>query len=279
MAKLASKWDRPVVLVPTMGALHAGHLALVKRARRAAGPGGLVVVSIFVNPTQFGPNEDLSKYPRPLGRDLDLCRREHVDLVFHPDATAMYAPGTSAIVDETVISSGLCGAARPGHFRGVCTVVTKLFHLVRPDAAVFGRKDYQQLAIIERMVRDLNFPVRIIALDTVREADGLALSSRNVYLTPEERSQAPTLRRALVQAAARARNGERSASALRVAIAGALAKEAPLARIDYIELVDAENLQPAPHWNGRPAVIAAAVFFGRTRLIDNIELRPAATRR
>jgi pantoate--beta-alanine ligase len=157
--------------------------------------------------------------------------------------------------------------------------VTKLFHLVRPDAAVFGRKDYQQLAIIERMVRDLNFPVRIIALDTVREADGLALSSRNVYLTPEERSQAPTLRRALVQAAARARNGERSASALRVAIAGALAKEAPLARIDYIELVDAENLQPAPHWNGRPAVIAAAVFFGRTRLIDNIELRPAATRR
>jgi pantoate--beta-alanine ligase len=275
MARLAARWNRLVVLVPTMGALHAGHLALVERARRAAGRDGLVVVSIFVNPTQFGPKEDLSKYPRPLRRDLELCQRHGVDLVFHPDAKSMYAADASIVVDETLLARGLCGAARPGHFRGVCTVVAKLFHLVRPGAAVFGRKDYQQLAIIRRMVRDLNFPVRIVALDTVREKDGLALSSRNVHLTPEQRAQAPALRRALVDAADRARHGEREEPArLRERIVQSLARDAPLARVDYVELVDAETLQPAAGLVTKRALIAAAVFFGPTRLIDNIEFQP-----
>ena len=267
MARLAAHWDRPVVLVPTMGALHAGHLALVDRARKAAGATGLVVVSIFVNPTQFGPGEDLSKYPRPLPRDLALCREHGVDLVFHPGAPAMYVAGASIAVDEILLSTGLCGAARPGHFRGVCTVVAKLFNLVRPQAAVFGRKDYQQLAIIRRLVRDLNFPVKIIALDTVREPDGLALSSRNVYLTSPERAQAPALRRALLAAA---KSGERDPARLRAGITRALARDAPLARVDYVEIVDADTLQtPA----GQRALIAAAIFFGKTRLIDNIALR------
>jgi pantoate--beta-alanine ligase len=274
MARLAAKWTQPVVLVPTMGALHAGHLALVKRARREVGPHGLVVVSIFVNPTQFGPQEDLSKYPRPLRRDLELCRSHGVDLVFHPAAESMYTADASVIVDELRLSRGLCGASRPGHFRGVCTVVAKLFNLVRPAAAVFGRKDYQQLAVIRRMVRDLNFPLRIIAVDTVREPDGLALSSRNVYLTPGERAQAPALRWALVLAADRVGRGERKAARLRDLIAGRLAQDAPLARIDYIEVLDAESLQPQDK-NGKPAVIAAAVYFGKTRLIDNIEFGPA----
>jgi pantoate--beta-alanine ligase len=273
MARLAAKWDRLVVLVPTMGALHAGHLALVDRARREAGSRGLVAVSIFVNPTQFGPHEDLSKYPRPLRRDLELCRRHGVDLVFHPDAASMYVPDASMSVDETLLSAGLCGAARPGHFRGVCTVVAKLFNIVRPEAAIFGRKDYQQLAIIQRMVRDLNFPVRIVAHETVREPDGLALSSRNVYLTPEQRAQAPALRRALLQAAADARAGERDPARLRHGIVRALTQEAPLARVDYMEMVDAENLQPAAlRPNGEAVLLAAAIFFGKTRLIDNILL-------
>ncbi len=266
---MAARWDRPVVLVPTMGALHAGHLALIKRARRAAGQGGLVVVSIFVNPTQFAPHEDLSKYPRPLGRDLELCHQSDVDLVFQPKAAAMYAADASIAVDETLLSAGLCGAARPRHFRGVCTVVAKLFNLVRPSAAVFGRKDYQQLAVIQRMVRDLNFPVRIIPVDTVREPDGLALSSRNVYLTAEQRAQAPALRRALLAAS---RSGEKQPAEMVEGISQALAREAPLARIDYVELVARATLQPMASWDGQPALLAAAIFFGRTRLIDNIEL-------
>jgi pantoate--beta-alanine ligase len=274
MARLASKWSCPVVLVPTMGALHAGHLALIDRARRAASQGGVVAVSIFVNPTQFGPHEDLSKYPRPLRRDLQLCREHGVDLVFHPDAASMYAADASVHVDEALLSSGLCGAARPGHFRGVCTVVAKLFNLVRPTAAVFGRKDYQQLAVIQRMVGDLNFPVRIIALDTVREADGLALSSRNVYLTPDERAQAPALRRALLRAREAAAAGERDPNRWREIVASSLAHEAPLARVDYIDSLQADTLQPLPAKGRKSAVLAAAVFFGKTRLIDNIEFSP-----
>ena len=169
MSRLAAAWKKRVVLVPTMGALHAGHLALVDHARRIAGRSGVVVVSIFVNPLQFGPKEDLSRYPRPLRRDLALCRERGVDLVFHPDAAGMYAPGRSVVVDESLLTNGLCGSSRPGHFSGVCTVVAKLFNLVRPQAAVFGKKDYQQLAIIRQMVRDLNFPLDIVGSETVRE--------------------------------------------------------------------------------------------------------------
>ncbi len=272
MARLAAGWNNRVVLVPTMGALHAGHLSLVDHARRVAGRTGTVVVSIFVNPLQFGPKEDLARYPRPLWRDLALCRERGVDLVFHPDAEGMYAPGRSVIVDESLLTGGLCGRSRPGHFSGVCTVVAKLFNLVRPHAAVFGQKDYQQLAIIRRLVRDLNFPLEIIPSETVREPDGLALSSRNVYLTPEERAQAPVLRRALLLAGKRVRNGERDAEALRTALERELAT-APLARVDYAEAVDADDLQPVARVE-RPALLALAVCFGRTRLIDNLVVSP-----
>ncbi len=272
MMRLAATWDRPVALVPTMGALHAGHLALVGRARRAVGRRGLVVVSIFVNPLQFGPKEDLARYPRPLRRDLAACREHGVDLVFHPDADGMYAPGRSVGIDESLLSAGLCGRSRAGHFSGVCTVVAKLFNLVRPDAAVFGKKDYQQLAVIRRMVRDLDFPLEIIGEEIVREADGLALSSRNVYLTPDERTQAPVLRRALLAVRERFEAGERSAARLGRGLETSITA-APLARIDYAEIVDAQDLQPVKRLE-RPAVAAVAVFFGRTRLIDNVELPP-----
>ena len=272
MSRLAAAWKNRVVLVPTMGALHAGHLALVDHARRIAGRTGTVVISIFVNPLQFGPKEDLSRYPRPLRRDLALCRERGVDIVFHPDAAGMYAPGRSVTVDESLLTNGLCGRSRPGHFSGVCTVVAKLFNLVRPHAAVFGKKDYQQLAIIRRMVRDLNFPLEIAGSETVREPDGLALSSRNVYLTPEERSQAPILRRALLSAGKRVRNGERDAEQLRASLEKELAT-ATLARVDYAEIVDADDLQPVDRIE-RPTLLALAVFFGRTRLIDNLVVSP-----
>ena len=267
MKRIAAKWNQAVILVPTMGALHAGHLALVDRARREAGRKGAVVVSIFVNPLQFGPKEDLSRYPRPLRKDLAHCREHGVDLVFHPDAGGMYAPGRSVFIDESLLSDGLCGRSRPGHFSGVCTVVAKLFNLVQPHAAVFGQKDYQQLAIIRRMVRDLDFPLEIIGEPTVREPDGLALSSRNVYLSPGERAQAPVLRRALLQARQRADAGERNAARLRRVLEKELAT-APLARVDYAEIVDADDLQPVKTLD-RPALAALAVYFGRTRLIDN----------
>lgn len=272
MAGLAAAWDRPVVLVPTMGALHAGHLALIDHARQVTGTRGIVVVSIFVNPLQFGPAEDLSKYPRPLERDLARCGERGVDYVFHPDAAEMYPGGQSVTVNETLLSSGLCGASRPGHFNGVCTVVAKLFHLVRPDAAVFGRKDYQQLAIIRGMVRDLNFPVEIVPSDTVREPDGLALSSRNVYLNADERAQAPVLRRALKMAAETVETGERDAGRIHTVIREELAS-ASLARVDYAEIVDAGTLQPVGRID-QPTLLALAVFFGRTRLIDNLVVSP-----
>ena len=277
MSRLAAGWRRSgrrVVLVPTMGALHVGHLALVDRARRAAGRAGVVVVSIFINPLQFGPKEDLSRYPRPLTRDLAYCRARGVDVVFHPDRPgAMYAPDHSVEVNETRLSGGLCGRSRPGHFRGVCTVVAKLFHLVQPDAAVFGMKDYQQLAIVRRMVRDLDFPVRILPHPTEREPDGLARSSRNAYLSADERAQAPAVRRALLAAAALAGTGERRAVALREAMVAEIVARAPLARVDYLEVVDAENLEPVDVLRS-PTLLAAAVFFGNTRLIDNQLLGP-----
>lgn len=251
-----------------MGALHAGHAALIRRARRIAGKDGLVVVSIFVNPAQFSPNEDFARYPRTLRADASLCKREGADVIFAPSAEQMYAGGHSVWIDEAALSAGLCGAARPGHFRGVCTVVGKLFNIVEPAVAVFGEKDWQQLAVIRRMTRDLNFPVRIVAAPTVRESDGLAMSSRNRHLSPRERSQAPAIHRALANAS---RAGHSSASSARRAIQRDVLRGAPLARIDYIEIFDGTTLTPARKIE-RGALAAVAVFLGQTRLIDNIRL-------
>lgn len=270
-SKLCRTHGKSVVLVPTMGALHAGHTALIDRARNLAGKDGLVVVSIFVNPTQFGPKEDLSRYPRPFSADQALCDEHGVDLLFHPLSEAMYPDGYSTWVDENRVSAPLCGGSRPGHFRGVCTVVLKLFQITAADVAVFGLKDYQQCAVIRRMVRDLNLPVRIVAADTVREADGLALSSRNQYLSADERDQAPGLRRALLEARSAFRAGERSAARLVGSVRRAI-ESLPLGRIDYVEVVDADSLQPLDVVQ-RNSVVAVAVFFGKTRLIDNLWLR------
>ena len=253
------------VLVPTMGALHHGHLELVKLARDAAGPEGTVVVSIFVNPIQFDRVDDLQAYPRPLESDLVQCQAAGVDVVFAPDAAAMYLPDRSVRVSETQLSRGLCGAARPGHFDGVCTVVLKLFLLSGCHAAVFGEKDFQQLAIIRRMVRDLNVPVEILACPTVRESDGLAMSSRNARLTLRQRADAPRIHRALTAAA---KLGEVAAM---LEAAHAEIAASPLVRIDYLALVDAETLQPVTRLV-RPAVLAAAVFYGEVRLIDHVDV-------
>jgi pantoate--beta-alanine ligase len=250
-----------------MGALHEGHVALVRRARKLAGKRGKVIVSIFVNPIQFGPNEDLSKYPRSPSQDLEICRASGVDLVYRPTAEQMYHEDRSVFVDESSLSRRLCGASRPGHFRGVCTVVAKLFLILRPQVAVFGEKDWQQLAIIRRMVRDLDFSIRIIGHPTIREPDGLAISSRNKYLTAEERSIAPEIYAAL-RAAAAQRRVEDILKAGRRRI-----EQIPGARIDYFELVDAETIQPAKDFR-RPMRLAVAVFLGKARLIDNIEVPP-----
>jgi pantoate--beta-alanine ligase len=254
------------VLVPTMGALHRGHLELIRIARAAAGPGGEVAVSIFVNPLQFAPGGDFEKYPRPETDDEEFCRGAGVDILFRPSPGEMYANDFSVAVEETSLSTVLEGKSRPGHFRGVCTVVTKLFHILAPNAAVFGEKDLQQLAIIRRMVRDLNFPIEIIGGPTVRETDGLALSSRNQYLNPTERQQAPVLRAALLESARLAHAGERSGPAIIEA-----ARKIISGRIDYLELVNAETLQPTA--TAEPnSLIAVAAFFGETRLIDNIRI-------
>lgn len=253
------------VLVPTMGALHDGHLALIRAARDAAGPDGCVMVSIFVNPIQFDRPGDLAAYPRTMDDDLARCRELGVDVVFAPDAGAMYFPDRSVTVTESLLSRGLCGATRPGHFDGVCTVVLKLFLLTGCDAAVFGEKDFQQLAIIRRMTRDLDVPVEIIGHPTIREPDGLAMSSRNVRLGPEQRADAPRIQRAL-QAAATLNSPDAILAAARAEI-----EASPIARIDYLELVDAETLEPARELS-RPAVLAAAVFYGDVRLIDHVDL-------
>ena len=258
---------RPRVLVPTMGALHAGHISLIRLAREYAGAEGEVAVSIFVNPLQFEPGSDFSRYPRPEAADEAICRVEGVNLIFRPEPNEMYADDRSTFVEETKLSERLCGASRPGHFRGVCTVVTKLFHLFAPDAAVFGEKDFQQLAIIRRMVRDLDFAVEIIPGPTVREPDGLALSSRNQYLGADERAQAPVIRAALLEAA----NSKKKSAAAIVAMVRKRIESAPLARIDYAEIVGADDLQPRLTIEPR-SLLAVAVFFGRTRLIDNILL-------
>jgi pantoate--beta-alanine ligase len=266
-----AKCTGPVVLVPTMGALHAGHGALIQRARKLAGKRGNVIVTIFVNPTQFGPKEDLSRYPRPFAADVKLARACGADAIFHPTPGEMYPEGFSTFVDEHTVSLPLCGASRPGHFRGVCTVVLKLFTITQPDIAVFGRKDFQQCRVIARMVRDLDIPVRLDFAETVREPDGLALSSRNTYLSPAERAQAPVLRRALLAAHDAFAKGERSAVKLRRIVEKQIAT-APLARVDYIGIVDDDTLAPIRTVKN-PASIALAVFLGTTRLIDNLQMR------
>ncbi|MBL9178481.1 MAG: pantoate--beta-alanine ligase [Verrucomicrobiaceae bacterium] len=261
------------VFVPTMGALHEGHAALIRAAREIAGSNGNVVVSIFVNPLQFGPGEDLEKYPRSLVEDLSLCRDNGTDMIFAPKAEELYPADRSIVMRESSLSQMLCGASRPGHFDGVCTVVAKLFNLVQCDDAVFGKKDFQQLAIIRRLVRDLDFNVVLHAIDTVREPDGLAMSSRNRYLTPEERAQAPALHAALKLARDTWKNdGERDPAALVNLIKKHLQQHAPLGRVDYVSAVDAVTLQPVSATT-ELVVVAAAVFFGGARLIDNIELK------
>ena len=256
------------VLVPTMGALHRGHLELMRVAREHAGKDGEVAVRIFVNPLQFEPGSDFEKYPRPQPADEKFCADAGVNLLFRP--REMYFDDRSVYVEETRLSAGLCGASRPGHFRGVCTVMAKLFHLLAPNAAVFGEKDYQQLAIIRRMVRDLNFPIEIIGVPTVREADGLALSSRNQYLNTDERAAAPVLYQAMLRVKELAAAGENSVTKL-IGTATNMITSAEGTRIDYINIVDRENLQPVEIL--RPnALIALAVFIGKTRLIDNLRL-------
>jgi pantoate--beta-alanine ligase len=255
------------VLVPTMGALHKAHGELIRVAREVAGKDGEVAVSIFVNPLQFEPGGDYKRYPRPEKADEDFCRSAGIDLLFRPSADELYAGDRSTFVEEASLSSTLEGKSRPGHFRGVCTVVAKLFNVLTPDAAVFGEKDFQQLAVIRRMVRDLNFKIDIIAVPTVREEDGLACSSRNQYLNPEERKQAALLHKALIAAK---NAGKKSANDI-VALAQRVIDEAPLARIDYVELTDAETLKPIATV-GANSVLLVAVFFGNTRLIDNIRL-------
>jgi pantoate--beta-alanine ligase len=291
MQRLAKKWQRAgtrIGLVPTMGYLHAGHLSLVKRARQLVGKKGKVVVSIYVNPTQFGPKEDFSNYPRDLKRDLKLCRAAGVDVVLTPSDAEMYPrwgeatdepacedarptnSGFSTYVVEEKLSQGMEGASRPTHFRGVTTVVGKLFNIVLPDVAVFGQKDFQQVAIIKRMTRDLNFQLKIIIAPTVRERDGLALSSRNKYLDVAQRKQATILNRSIAHARATVKAKTVSASRLKTDLRKFTTTE-KLARLDYVEFFDPDTLAPVTIVK-RGTHMALAVFFGKTRLIDNGQL-------
>jgi pantoate--beta-alanine ligase len=274
LQRLAKKWqhsDARIGLVPTMGYLHDGHMSLVREARRRVGKHGRVVVSIYVNPTQFGPTEDLAKYPRDLKHDLKLCRAAGVDAVFTPDDAGMY-PGRaegnfSTYVVEGQLSQSMEGAVRPIHFRGVTTVVAKLFHLAQPDVAVFGQKDFQQAAIIRRMVRDLNFPVQIVVVPIRRETDGLAMSSRNKYLDAEQRAQAVILYHALQAARLAVKKKPVTAARLKADLKEFITA-APQARLDYVEFFDPETLVPVTLV--KPGThMALAVFVGKTRLIDN----------
>ena len=290
MQRLARKWQRAgtrIGFVPTMGYLHAGHLSLVKRARQAVGKNGRVVVSIYVNPTQFAPTEDLSKYPRDLKRDLKLLRELKVDVVFTPSDAEMYSVGSSRCDDRTAqravptsfsayvveekLSRTMEGASRPTHFRGVTTIVAKLFNIVLPDVAVFGQKDFQQAAIIKRMVNDLNFLVKIIVAPTVREADGLAMSSRNKYLTGDLRRQATILWRAIQTAKAAIKKSKSVSAAKLKADLKKLIESEPDAKLDYVEFFEPETLSPASKIS-RGTQMALAVFVGKTRLIDNARL-------
>lgn len=262
----ARREGKSVGLVPTMGAFHAGHLSLM---RRAVADNDVTVVSLFVNPTQFGPHEDFRQYPRDLEGDAQKAREAGVSLIFAPSEEEMYAPDACTWVMVERLTEGLCGRYRPGHFRGVTTVVTKLLNIVQPDRAYFGEKDYQQLQVVRRMVRDLLIPVEIISQPTVREPDGLAMSSRNAYLSPEERQAAVRLPQALQAAADRVRQGATGAEAVQLALE--LLRSEPLLRPQYVAAVDPETLQDRSA-GGAPLVLAAAVMVGQTRLIDNIHV-------
>ena len=258
---------RTIGLVPTMGFLHEGHLSLVRECRRSA---DVTVVSIFVNPLQFGPREDLAAYPRDIERDAGLLERKDVDILFAPEAGDMYPEGYQTTVDVPRLSRNLCGSSRPGHFKGVATVVLKLFNIIRPDLAFFGQKDAQQAAVLKRMAADLNLDVEVRVLPIVRETDGLAMSSRNVYLTPRERAAAVVLSRALAEAGQLFDRGERRAEVL-IARVRTLIEREPSGRLDYVEVVGVSDLAPLEKID-RDALVALAVYFGRTRLIDNIVL-------
>lgn len=260
----AREKGRKVALVPTMGYLHEGHLALVAKAREL---GTVVVMSIFVNPLQFGPNEDFERYPRDFERDERLAAEAGVDLLFHPSVAEMYPEKLLAVVQVGVMEDVLCGASRPGHFRGVATVVSKLFHIVQPDFACFGLKDYQQFRILKKMTLDLDFPVEVIGVPTVREVDGLAKSSRNVYLSAEERTEAVVLQQSLLEAEQAVRNGERDPRRIETGIRKRI--EQTSGRIDYVEVRDALDLTSVQEITQR-VVIALAVHFSSTRLIDNV---------
>jgi len=263
----ALRYGRRLGLVPTMGALHEGHLSLLRAARAQC---DVVAASIFVNPTQFGPQEDLAKYPRPFERDCELLRAEGVDLLFAPSVDEMYPPGAVTFVNVEGLSERLCGRSRPGHFRGVATVVSKLFHIVQPEVAFFGQKDAAQVSVIRAMVRDLLLPVEIVACPIVREADGLALSSRNVYLSSAQRRQALVLSRSLQRVQALYEAGELNAGRLIAAGVDELLREEGV-RLDFLEIVDAESLEPLD--SAEPgALVAVAGFLGNTRLIDNVIL-------
>jgi pantoate--beta-alanine ligase len=265
---LSRALGKTIGFVPTMGALHAGHLSLVQLARERGAD--RIVASVFVNPTQFGPGEDFSRYPRQPERDAELLESAGCDFLFLPEVETLYPPGHTAFVEPGGPAEGLEGAFRPGHFRGVATVVCGLFNLVRADLAVFGEKDAQQLAVVRRMVRDLHLPVEIVGAPTLREPDGLAMSSRNVFLGPEERRSATVLHRALTAAAAAIAAGERRGDEARRILSEVLGSE-PLARIDYAEVVDAQTFQPVTKLSGR-VVLPLAVRIGATRLIDNFQL-------
>lgn len=262
--KRARSEGKTIGLVPTMGALHEGHLALIRRARAQC---GFVVVSVFVNPTQFGPREDFAKYPRPLDEDARKCAEAGVDVVFAPSADEMYPEGFGTWVEVKGLTDVLEGESRPGHFRGVTTVCAKLFNITQPDYAYFGMKDYQQLKVIQKMTVELNMPLKIVPCETVREPDGLAMSSRNAYLSPEERKAALVLSRSLAAAGRAVSAGDRDAKIVQALVEN-LIKAEPLARIDYVAVVDAETLTPIDRIE-KPAVVLLAVRFGSTRLIDN----------
>jgi pantoate--beta-alanine ligase len=261
--------QKRVGLVPTMGALHEGHLSLVRAAKNQC---DIVAVSLFVNPTQFGPQEDFSKYPRTFDHDRQMLEEERVDLLFAPLIEEMYPQGTVTQVWVDGLSEKLCGRSRPGHFRGVTTVVCKLFHIIEPDAAFFGQKDAAQVAIIRRMVRDLNIPVEILVCPILREPDGLAMSSRNAYLDPQERKSALVLYRALIRVQELFNHGERNSGRL-ISAGKEIFSHQPGVRLDYFEIVDPENLDPLSQISQK-SLVAVAAFVGTTRLIDNLELSP-----
>ncbi len=270
MTALCREVARPLGLVPTMGALHEGHLSLTRQARA---DNATMAASIFVNPTQFGPNEDFSRYPRSLERDLELLDAEGTDLVFVPPPDEVYPEGFDTWIEPGSVAEGMEGAARPGHFRGVATVVAKLFTITRPDHAYFGQKDGQQLAVIRKMNDDLNLGVEVVTMPTIREPDGLALSSRNAYLTPEQREAAPAVYRALCAAEDVWRRGERDAGRIQRAAFNILERETLIEAVDYVSVVDAESMRPieAVH-DGRPVMVATALRVGAVRLIDNVVL-------